>query len=208
MVRPFWTDWVRSAVEGGGKRAETTDTHSTWNRFSRSVPLGRQPRCVGKFFGDSARTYVDLFEDATSRISSSQYTTADLLADGTRYWSQLSKDWARAWSNGLEMLDEVGREGLDARLMPPGAAREPAQGVATAMTPSAPIETEGTIVAAAGIGPTDRPVSSDLVSIEAGGATIVSTKVVVSVQPLEDGTYGARYAPPTRRCRQGSTEET
>jgi hypothetical protein len=115
-----------------------------------------------------------------------------LLADGTRCWSQLAKDWARAWSNGLEMLDEVGREGLDAGFMPPGAAREPARGVAKAMMTSAPTETEGTIVPVAGIGPADRPVSSDLVSIEAGAATIMSTNIVVTVETLEDGTYGVR----------------
>jgi hypothetical protein len=35
-------------------------------------------------------------------------------------------------------------------------------------------------------------VSSDLVSIEAGGATIVSTNIVVTVQTLEDNTLGVR----------------
>jgi hypothetical protein len=55
-----------------------------------------------------------------------------------------------------------------------------------------PMETEGIIVPVDGIGPADRPVSSDLVSIEAGGATIVSTNIVVTVQTLEDNTYGVR----------------
>jgi hypothetical protein len=193
MVRPFWTDWVRSAVEGGSYSLPKQPTHTPPGTGSRRPSTwGDSLDAWGKVFGDSARSYVDLFEDATSRISSSRYSTADLLADGTRCWSQLAKDWARAWSNGLEMLDEVGREGLDARFMPPGSAPEPAQGVATAMPTFAPTETEGTIVPVEGIGPADRPVSSDLVSIEAGGATIVSTNIVVTVQTLEDNTYGVR----------------
>ena len=194
MVRPFWTDWVRSAVEGGSHSVPKPPTHTPPGTGSRRPsPLGDSLDAWGKFFGDSSRTYVDLFEDVTSRISSSRYSTADLLADGTRYWSQLSKDWAQAWSNGLEMLDEVGREGLDAGFMPPGSAREPARGAATALTTTfALTETEGTIVAVDGIGPADRPVSSDLVSIEAGGATIASTTIVVTVQTLVDNTYGVR----------------
>ena len=199
MVCPFWTDWVRSAVEGGSNSVPKPPTHTppdgTGSR--RPSPLGDSLDAWGKFFGDSARTYLDLFEDVTSRVSSSRYSPADLLADGTRCWSQLAKDWARAWTNGLEMLDEVGREGLDAGLMPPGAAPDAARGAATAMTTAArtetaPTEAEGTIVPVAGIGAADRPVSSDLVSIEAGGATIASQSIDVTVKTLEDGTYGVQ----------------
>jgi hypothetical protein len=125
-------------------------------------------------------------------MSTSQYSPSDWVADGRRYWSQLAKDWAQAWSNGLEILDEVSREGLDASFMPRGAARESGRGVATAMTTAAPMETEGTTVPVAGIGAGDQPVCSDLVSIEAGGASIASSNLVVTVRTLPDGTYGVR----------------
>jgi hypothetical protein len=86
MVRPFWTDWVRSAVEGGSHSVPKPPTHTPPGTGSRRPsPLGDSLDAWGKFFGDSSRTYVDLFEDVTSRISSSRYSTADLLADGTRY---------------------------------------------------------------------------------------------------------------------------
>src|SRR5829696_6556761 len=199
MVCPFWTDWVRSAVEGGSNSVPKPPTHTppdgTGSR--RPSPLDDSLDAWGRFFGDSARTYLDLFQDVTSRISSSRYSTVDLLADGTRCWSQLAKDWARAWSNGLQMLDDVGRDGLDAGFMPPGAAREPGRGAATTMMTGARPQTagtdpEGTIVPVTGVGPADQPVSSDLVSIEAGGATIASQNVVATVQTLEDGSYGVR----------------
>jgi hypothetical protein len=199
MVCPFWTDWVRSAVEGGTtsvpKPPTSTPTDGSGSR--RPSPWGDSLDAWTRFFGDSARTYLDLFDNVTSRISSSRYSTGDLLADGTRCWSQLAKDWARAWSNGLQMLDDVGRDGLDAGFMPPGAAREPGRGAATTMMTGARPQTagtdpEGTIVPVTGVGPADQPVSSDLVSIEAGGATIASQNVVATVQTLEDGSYGVR----------------
>jgi hypothetical protein len=199
MVCPFWTDWVRSAVEGGNTSAPKPPTHTppAGTGSPGTSPWGDSFDAWARFFGDSARTYFDLFDDVTSRISSSRYSAGDLLADGTRYWSQLAKDWARAWSNGMEVLDEVGREGLDAGFMPPGADREPGRGAATTMMtgtrPETPgTETEGTIVPVAGIGPADRPLSSDLVSIEAGSATIASQNIVATVETLEGGTYGVR----------------
>jgi hypothetical protein len=201
MVCPFWTDWVRRAVEGGSSSTPKTPTHTPPGETGFRRLLGERFDAWGKFFGDSARAYVDLFDDVTSRISSSRYSTADLLADGTRYWSQLAKDWARAWTNGLEMLDEVAQEGLAAGFMPPDATREPAQAAATttgartaqaaATTTGARTETEGMIIPVAGIGADDRLVSSDLVSIEAGGATITSQNIVATAQALGDGTYGA-----------------
>jgi hypothetical protein len=191
MVCPFWTDWVRSAVEGGNTSTPQPPTHTPPGGAGPRRPLGDSFDAWAKFFGDSARAYIDLFDDVTSRISSSGYSTADLLADGTRGWSQLARDWARAWTNGLEMLDEVGEQGLDAGFMPPGTANEPARGAATAMATGARTETEGMIVPAAGIGADDRLASSDLVSIEAGGTTIASANIVATVHPLQDGTYGA-----------------
>lgn len=191
MVCPFWTDWVRSAVEGGSTSTPQPPTHTPPGGAGPRRPLGDSFDAWAKFFGDSARAYIDLFDDVTSRISSSGYSTADLLADGTRGWSQLARDWARAWTNGLEMLDEVGEQGLDAGFMPPGTANEPARGAATAMATGAPTETEGMIVPATGIGADDRLASSDLVSIEAGGTTIASANIVATVHPLQDGTYGA-----------------
>jgi hypothetical protein len=62
------------------------------------------------------------------------------------------------------------------------------------MTTPTPPQTEGTTVPVAGIGAADRPVTSDLVSIEAGGATIASSNIIVTVQTLEDGTYGVRVS--------------
>jgi hypothetical protein len=192
MVCPYWTDWIRGAVEGGGTSSPRPPTHTPPDGTgSRPSPLGEGLEAWVKFFGDSARTYLDLFEDVTSRLSSSRYSPSDFVADGTRYWSQIAKDWARAWTYGLEMLDEVGREGLDAGFTPPGADREAARGAATALTTAAgPMEIEGTILPVEGLTAADRPVCSDLVSIEAGGVTIPSTEVVVTVQMLEGGPHG------------------
>src|SRR5829696_5249342 len=81
MVCPFWTDWVRSAVEGGSNSVPKPPTHTppdgTGSR--RPSPLDDSLDAWGRFFGDSANAYFDLFQDVTSRISSSRYSTVDLL---------------------------------------------------------------------------------------------------------------------------------
>ena len=190
MVCPFWTDFVRAAVQGGTTSNPKPPTHPTPGEPDTS-PLGDTLDAWVEFFGDSARTYLELFGDVASRATSGGYSAADWVDDGTRYWSQLAKDWAQAWSFGTELLDEVSREGLNAGFMPPGKPREAGRGAASAMT-TAPASSEGTLIPVAGLGKDDQPTCTNLVSIEAGGATIQSTDITVSVEELDDGTYGVR----------------
>jgi hypothetical protein len=192
MVCPFWTDWVRGAVQGGSSTVPKRPTHSPGG--TRPLPLGDSLAAWMDFFSDSARTYLDLLSDASSRAASGNFSASDWMASGTKGWSQLAKDWARAWTYGLETLDEVAREGLDAGFAPPGSPREDVRGAATAMTsPAATTPAgEGTTIPVRGLGPADQPSCARLVSIEAGGATIGASEISVTVEPLGQGTYGAR----------------
>jgi hypothetical protein len=195
LVCPVWTDWIRAAVEGGTKSVPTTPTHT---------PLPDPSSCVttmdawADFLAESARPYVDLGSNVTSRIRSKDYATEDLLADSTVVWSQLAKDWARAWNAWTDTVDEVAREGLDAGFMPPGVPREagrraaPTTAATTPRAAAAPAEVGGTVVPVPGLAGTDRPVCSDLVSIDVGTATIPARDVAVTVLGLPDGTVGAR----------------
>ena len=83
-----------------------------------------------KFFGDFAVPYVDLGSDVSARVTSREYAAADLLADGTRLFSQLAKDWARAWTALPETVKEVARGGPGGRAHAAGrvARRRPARG--------------------------------------------------------------------------------
>ncbi len=198
MVCPFWTDWVRGAVEGGTSSRPKPPSDAPAGGPSPSPPADTLDAWV-RFFGDSAKTYLDLFADIGSRATSGRSTPAEWLADGNRYWSQLAKDWARAWTYGLEALEEVAREGTDAGLTPPGTDRSAGRGMAAAMTaaatrsaaaPDQPSVGESTTVPVPGLA-ADTPVEcSRLVSIESGGATI--SDVSVTVEPLGGGRYGAR----------------
>lgn len=189
-VCPFWTDWMRSAVRGGTVAEPRTPTGTG---LPQPSPLVENLEAWGKFFGESARSYLDLFEDVTARMGTGRYSTSDAVADGTRYWSKLAKDWAQAWTYGVETANEVAREGLDAGFAPPGAPRESARGAATAMAAAAaPTPLEGTVVPVTGLGENDRPACSDLVSIEAGGAKIAAQAVTVGVEHLGGETFGAR----------------
>jgi hypothetical protein len=197
MVCPFWTDWVRGAVEGGTDSQAGTSPGSTSGK----------PRTPGadaldawvRFFGESARTYLDLFVDIGGRATARGATPADWVAEGNRYWSQLAKDWARAWTYGLEALEEVAREGLDAGLTPPGTDPAGGRGVASAVTaaatraaatPGAPVGGESTTVPVPGLAADDPVECSRLVSLESGGATI--SQVSLAVEPLGGGRYGVR----------------
>jgi hypothetical protein len=208
IVCPFWTDFVRAAVEGGSSSVPKPGTHTP------VTPSGR-PRWGDTFqewvdlFGDAARTYFDLFDDVTSRVGSGGYGASDLLTDGTKYWSQLATDWARAWSYSLDTLDQVADQGPVAGLKPSvraraGAGAPPYAGAATGArtaagapgvlgaTTAAATQGDGTIIPVPGLREGDRPVCSDLMSIEAGGAKLTTREISVSVQALDEGTYGVR----------------
>jgi hypothetical protein len=143
------------------------------------------------FFGESARSYLDLFDDVSTRATAGGYSGANLLDDGRRYWSKIAGDWARAWRYGLETLEEVAEEGLDAGFTPPGVPREAGRGAARAFTTSVPRESEATVIPVGMLASADQAVSSHLTSIEAGGAMILSKDVTVTVQPAGDGTVAA-----------------
>jgi hypothetical protein len=187
LVCPFWTDWIRGAVKGATKSVPATPTQPPGTGGSCTTTMDEW----AEYLGDAARVYVDIGSGATSRIRSGQYATSDLLADSTRVWSQLAKDWARAWSSWTETVEEVAEYGLDAGFTPPGVPRGPARRTAATATAGATIA-GGTVVPVAGVTESDLAVSSDLVSIDVGTAIIPAADVAVSIERLADGSLGAR----------------
>jgi hypothetical protein len=148
-----------------------------------------------RFLGDAADPYVDLGNQVSSRVRSGAYSTPDLLADGTRLWSQLAKDWARAWTSLPETMEEVAQQGLDAGLTPPGTPREVGRHAVTGLVAAAPAATPdsgGIVVPVVGIAQTDRLVCSDLVSIDPSTAQLPATDITVTVESLAAGALGAR----------------
>ncbi len=197
MVCPFWTDWVRGAVEGG-TTSRPTPPQPGPPSGKPSTPTADTLDAWIRFFGESARTYLDIFADMGNTVRAPGFAPADLMADGNRYWSQLAKDWAKAWSYGLEALEEVGREGTDAGLTPPDTERWTGRGLASAMTAaatgaaatSAAPAGESTTVPVPGLTADTKVECSPLMSIESGGAAL--SDVSVTVEPLGDGRFGAR----------------
>jgi hypothetical protein len=153
-VCPFWTDWVRSAVEGG--------------KSSRPTPHG--PESTGRpgaasgdwvdFVTGSAQWYLDLFSDVSGRSLSGSYSAGDWTEDAVRYWSRLAGDWAKAWSIGLDTL----RDSSAAVGRPTG----PAHGRAAEVRISA-------------MAPGETARCSDLTSIEDPATTIPARRVDVAV---------------------------
>jgi hypothetical protein len=198
LVCPFWTDWIRGALLGA-----TTSVPLPPSQVPEAAACAPTVDAWVKFFGDSAVPYVDLGTHVSARLTSRNYSSADLLADGTRLWSQLAKDWARAWTSWSETVEEVADEGLGAGFTPPGVPREVGRHAVTAMTSPAPGEAVGTVVSVTGIAATDRPVCSELVSIEAGTITLPAANLTVTVEPLRPGALAARVQTTSTSARHG-----
>jgi hypothetical protein len=215
MVCPFWTDWVRAAVQGGTSSTPTPRPTPSAPGSGTGDPDRSPWAAAGEawidFMGDSARTYLDIVDDLTRRAASPGNRAADLAADQRRLFSQLAKDWAQAWTHGLDTMSEIAREGLDAGLTPPGAPREPARGAATTMgvagmtvgAQPAAAGTEATVLPVQDLTPEDSPAVGDLVSIEAGGARIPADAVTATVEPLPQGGHGVRLQVPSAGLAAG-----
>ena len=130
--------------------------------------------------------YLDLCSNVSSRMLAGSYTPGNALADGARWWSQFAQDWARAWTNWSETVEEVAEQGLDAGVTPPGVPPEAGRGTLSALAARA-AEDGGTRVRVPGLGAAEHPTCSDLVSIAPGAATIPTADVTLVVERGPDG---------------------
>lgn len=196
LVRPFWTDWVRAAVQGGtaSRPVPPTPVDDGRRGSSPSSWVEAAERWID-FMGESARPYLALLDEMGMRYLDPDARPADLARDQQRLFSQLAKDWAQAWFDGVESMGQVARGGMEAGVAPPDRSRPGARMAAAA--PSSPsssgvrgdgADLEGTTVPIADLTLQDSPTVSDLVSIEAGGARIPAGAITTAVEPL--GTTG------------------
>lgn len=191
-VCPFWTEFIRGAVRDG-TAVQTLDP---------SQGPGPAPSPVGlavdewvRYFGTAVQPYLDLCSGATSRIRSGSYSPSEALLDGTRWWSQFAKDWARAWTNVSETVQDVAERGLDAGFTPPGVPPERARGAARAFTaPAARAAAEqgGTVLTVPGLAAGQHLVCTDLASIGSGSAGIPADEVVLTTEPTAAGATRVR----------------
>lgn len=201
-VCPFWTDWVRAAVQGGSQSAPIGPVDP-----ARSPGLdGGTDQCPWlepaaqwiDFMGDSARTYLHLLDEIGMRQLDPDLSAADRVKDQRRVFSQLAQDWSKAWTFGLDTLAQVAAEGLENGVAPPdrsAGARGAAAGAARSATGGAAPTTgsrytEGTVIPMADLTDQDSPTVSDLVSIEFGGAVIPAQSLATSVERLAPRSYG------------------
>ncbi|GGK75112.1 hypothetical protein [Ornithinimicrobium pekingense] len=193
LVCPFWTDWVRAAVEGGQSSRpaggeEEPHTPGTTMNCSWLEPAEEWI----DFLGDSSRTYVSLLDEMAGEAMRPDVRAADLARHQRRIFSQLAKDWSQAWMHGITALAQVADEGLERGIAPPGRTGGGAAARAHAFTGGGgarPAGVEGTVIplgVPAGQ-EVPAPVVSDLVAIEAGAARIPAGAVTTTVEPLGQG---------------------
>jgi hypothetical protein len=144
-------------------------------------PVGQLIEDWVEYFGDAVQPYLDLCTGVTSRLQAGSYTPGDAVADGARWWSQFARDWARAWTNWSETVEQVAKHGLDAGLTPPGAPAEHGRGAVSTLAALA----EGTVGTVVPVGPLpagEKPTCSALVSIGRRSATIPANEIVLVVE--------------------------
>ena len=200
LVCPFWTDWVRAAVQGGGTSRPVTpspgehvgprDGGSTWAAAAEEWI---------DFMSDSARPYVSLLDEMSRRYLDPDTRPAHLLQDQQRLFSQLAQDWARAWSCGTEAMSHVSRNGLEFGSFSPDPSSTGVEFTATASSTASTSaaapdgsDVEGTTVPIGDLTPQDSPTVSDLESIEAGHARIPASSITAAVVQLGPTDYGVR----------------
>jgi hypothetical protein len=156
LVCPIWTDFIRQAVRGGHHSGSLPPGHTPPGTPS-TPPITENLEPWIQFFGESAMTYLQLFDDVTTRMSRGGYSTGDLVQDGRRYWSQLAKDWARAWTTGTQALETIAEQGLDAGVPPParttGTSRTRATPEGSTSTGSTPASARFAAAAETGAAP-------------------------------------------------------
>ena len=205
-VCPIWTEFLRGAVRAGSSPPKPTEPSSPGAAPTEGPVPEDLIEAWTTFFGASARTYLDLFEDINARAVSGRYSASVWLADGSRFWSQLAKDWVQAWAYGLDKLPEVVRDDGGSAFVPPppprpspGSPTSPPSRVPEGATAglrgaggAVPGHLDDLVLAVPGLGEGDQPVTTELVSIEARPATIAARDVSVAVVDLPDGTRGVR----------------
>ena len=154
LVCPFWTEWIRGAVEGGSSSEPRSPTYTP---EADGAPCADVVDAWVQFFGDSAGPYVDIW--TTSPPGPGPGSTRPLTWSPStgRLWSQLAKDWARAWTAWNDKVQEVAQDGLDAGLTPPGVSRDLGRHTVRTTARASAAEAGGAVVPVAGSpSPTSR----------------------------------------------------
>lgn len=197
-VCPYWTDWVRSAVEGGSTSTPVPPGHvPSGGNTSAQGPIADLMTAWVEFFGDSAGEYIALFQDFFTRVRTTDYGVSSWVEDATSYWDRLATDWARAWTYGMDLVDDIAVSGLAADFGPPGdqdSAAPESLAASAAGAAASTATSEGTLIPVAGLVPADQPSCGPLTAIELGDVAIQPSEVSVSVEQLEDGSYGVRLS--------------
>lgn len=200
LVCPFWTEFIRGAVTQATSTATVPPTQVPPGGPS---PVGHTVQDWIEYFGEAVQPYVALCTDTTSRLQSRSYTSADAVADGSRWWSQFAKDWARAWTNWTESVEEVAERGLDGGVTPPGTPPERGRGTLTALTAPAAPRPGDTVIPLTDLPPSERLVCSELFSIGRGSARIPPDDVALTVEQGRDGVPRVRLRNLGRSAEHG-----
>ena len=204
-VCPVWTDFVRGAVRGGTtsipRPPSDRPTPDTPGNSGGGAPMGDgvDPAAAVQewigFLGETMGEYADLAIDWASAMTGGEYGPQHLVRDGARLWSQLARDWSRAWVKTMSMMDALAESGVDVSALVPATSGGP--GPAPTRVPhiedlvdAAASQIEGTTLPMPGLDLRAPVAVGDLVRIGGSRPVISGSNVSVRMTPLTEDTPG------------------
>jgi hypothetical protein len=209
LMCPIWTDCVQQAAESTATGGEPLKAPPP----TTGGPVMLDPEALGQQWTecmtDASKAYADFAVDVAQELSRGSYDMDDYRRHGMWLWTNLARDWSRAWMGTMEVVEQVAR--LD-RGDPSGRADPTAPPTATVIVGPVAERTDVLISELSGIGgnPRSIPVSALSVSptplepgamVAAGGPEGTQVTVTARITAVPPGLYigelraGARTEP-------------
>ncbi len=176
IMCPLWTDCVQQAAEspvGPGPVGKAPPP-------SAAAPVVLDPEELGKRWTecmtDASAAYTNFAVDVAQELVGGSYDMDDYRRHGMWLWTNLARDWSRAWVGTLEVAEQVAR--LD-RGDPSGHPGSLPPLTATVVVGPVDAKTNITVADLAGIGGNRRTIPASALDVSPTeiepGATITST---------------------------------
>jgi hypothetical protein len=109
LMCPVWTDCVQQAAEStatGGEQLKAPPP-------SAGGPVVLDPEALGEQWAqcmtDATKAYTDFAVDVAQEVSRGSYDMDDYRRHGMWLWTNLARDWSRAWMGTLDVVGQVAR---------------------------------------------------------------------------------------------------
>ena len=178
LMCPIWTDCVQQAAESTATPKGVVKAPPP----SVAAPVMLDPEVLGQRWTecmtDATKAYTGLAVDVAQELARGSYDMDDYRRHGMWLWTNLARDWSRAWMGTIEVVEQVAQ--IDRG--DPSDRTEPL-GPPTAIVIVGPVAQRTDVIV------------GDLSGIGGNRRTIPTSVLTVSPTPLEPGAMVAAGGP-------------